>query len=254
MSARGQPAVAALLERTFDDALGGSAVDAVKGRDGAVRPAQPLGALGEASERPRRRLGVEEGGDTRLLAAKHRWYALGAQHDREDRLLGRSLACRTVDRLRHLVGGRGHRAGRRGRWPRRPADPPGAGATPTRTSPRWRRRACRPGCRHWPQRDSSSASAVRVSSREVGQVQPSRFARVGAEDSETTGVRQHRDAASVQLRLVGEQRRDVDQLLERGGANDAGLVEERIDCDLGAGQRCGVRARCPLSGCSSFRS
>ena len=33
------------------------------------------------------------------------------------------------------------------------------------------------------------------------------------------------------------------------GTDDAGLVEERIDRDLGAGQRCGVRARRLLPGC-----
>ena len=42
-----------------------------------------------------------------------------------------------------------------------------------------------------------------------------------------------------------EQRRDVEQLLERRGADDAGLVEERVDRGLGAGQRGRVRARGP---------
>ena len=49
-------------------------------------------------------------------------------------------------------------------------------------------------------------------------------------------------------RLVREQRGDVDQLLERGGADDAGLVEERVDGGLGAGERRGVRARRLLPG------
>ena len=95
--------------------------------------------------------------------------------------------------------------------------------------------------------DRSSESAERVSSARPGRFKPGRLAGVGAEDPETTCVGQDRDAAALELGLVREQRRDVDQLFERGGTDDARLVEEGVDGDLGAGQRCGVRARRALA-------
>ena len=77
--------------------------------------------------------------------------------------------------------------------------------------------------------DRSSESAERVSSAELGQCEAGCFAGVGAEDPQSTGVGQHRDASALRLGLVREQRGDVDELLERGRADDAGLMEERVD-------------------------
>ena len=68
-----------------------------------------------------------------------------------------------------------------------------------------------------------------------------RFAGVGAHDPEPAGVRQHSHAAAAWRRLRGEQRRDVGEFLERAGADDAGLVEERINRYVGAGEGCCVR-------------
>ena len=81
--------------------------------------------------------------------------------------------------------------------------------------------------------------------RAPGSSRPGRLAGVGAEDAEPAGVREHGDAAPARERLRREQRRDVEQLLERVGADDAGLVEERVDGRVGAGERRCVRARRP---------
>ena len=52
-----------------------------------------------------------------------------------------------------------------------------------------------------------------------------------------------RDAAAARHRLRGEQRRDVDELVERLRPDHAGLAEERVDRGVRAGERSGVRAR-----------
>ena len=89
---------------------------------------------------------------------------------------------------------------------------------------------------------------------ERGQLEPRGFARVGAQDPEAAGVRQHRDPAASRHRLCREQRSHVDELLERARADDARLVEERVDRGLRAGERGGVRARRTSSGarCSAL--
>ena len=82
---------------------------------------------------------------------------------------------------------------------------------------------------------------------ELGQLEPSRLAGVGAQDPEPAGVRQHGDAAASRHRLRREQSGDVDELLERLRPDDARLVEERIDRCFRAGERCGceLAARAP---------
>ena len=62
---RAQPDIVVVRERPLDDALGGIAVDALEDGDGAVRLPEPLRPLGQAPERPRRRLRVVERGDMR---------------------------------------------------------------------------------------------------------------------------------------------------------------------------------------------
>ena len=47
MSAGVEPGVVSFGQHALDDALGRVAVDALEHGNGAVRPAQPLGALGE---------------------------------------------------------------------------------------------------------------------------------------------------------------------------------------------------------------
>ena len=84
--------------------------------------------------------------------------------------------------------------------------------------------------------------------RELRKLQALGLARVGAEDPEPARVRQHRDPASRRLGLAREERSDVDQLLERGGADHAGLLEERVDRRLRAGEGGRVRACGALAG------
>ena len=97
-------------------------------------------------------------------------------------------------------------------------------------------------------REELRASAARVSSAELGQLEAGSLARVGAEDAEAARVRQHGDARPFGSGWRREERGDVDQLLERGRADHARLVEERVDRGLGAGERGRVRARGALPG------
>ena len=85
--------------------------------------------------------------------------------------------------------------------------------------------------------------------RELRELEPGGVARVGAEDPETTGVRQHGDAPSGRRRLGREERRDVDELLEGRRADDAGLAEQRRDGSVGARERRRVRA-CSTRSCA----
>ena len=103
--------------------------------------------------------------------------------------------------------------------------------------------------------DAGSSSRERVArlGAELGQLEPGRVARVGAEDAEPAGVRDDADAASVRERLAREQRRGVDELLERARAQHAGLAEERLDGGVRAGERSGVRARRARAGAGRAR-
>ena len=83
---------------------------------------------------------------------------------------------------------------------------------------------------------------------ELGQLEARDLARVGAEDAEPAGVREHGDAASARNGLGREQRGDVEQPAERVGANHARLAEDRVDGGVGARERRGVRAGGLLAG------
>ena len=73
------------------------------------------------------------------------------------------------------------------------------------------------------------------------------FAGVGSQNSGTTGIGQDRDALASRDGLMREERGDVEHLFERLGADDAGLLEERIHDLVAAGERPGVRRRRPRS-------
>ena len=75
-------------------------------------------------------------------------------------------------------------------------------------------------------------------SRERRQLEAGGLAGVGAEDPEAAGVRQHRDAPSRAAAAASRAAPPRRQLLERLGADHAGLVEERLD-----GRRPSRRAR-----------
>ena len=80
--------------------------------------------------------------------------------------------------------------------------------------------------------------------RELGHVQPTCLARIGALDPETAGVGHDRDVAPARHRLVREHRRDVEHLLERVGARHADLAQQRVDGRVRRRQQgTGVRRR-----------
>ena len=72
-----------------------------------------------------------------------------------------------------------------------------------------------------------------------------RFAGVGRHDPRSAGVRENRDPVSRGDRLIGEQERGVEQILDRVGPDDAALMEEGVDRDVRPCQRAGMRRRGP---------
>ena len=89
-------------------------------------------------------------------------------------------------------------------------------------------------------RNASSAATVSVA--RLGHGQAVRLARVGAQDAQPAGVRDDRDAPTRGHGLVREQRRDVEHLLQRVGADHAVLKEEGVDGRV-AGRQQGPRVR-----------
>ena len=132
MSAGVEPDVVAAGERALDDPLGGVAVDAVERGDGAVRLAQPLGALRPGG---RARAPPTPGSGRRRrcasVAAERARDAVGAQHDGEHRLLARRRrggARRSPPRPRRRSRSRSGRRARRRRRPARSASRSGSAA------------------------------------------------------------------------------------------------------------------------------
>ena len=80
------------------------------------------------------------------------------------------------------------------------------------------------------------------------QLEPGGLAGVRGEDAEPAGIRDERHAAPVRHGLRGEQRRDVDQLVERPRPDDARLAEECVDGDVRAGECRRVRTGCAAAG------
>ena len=60
--------------------------------------------------------------------------------------------------------------------------------------------------------------------------QPRRLTGTRAEKAGAAAVREDRDAASCRQRLTIERGREVEHLVQRVGADDARLAEERVDC------------------------
>ena len=94
---------------------------------------------------------------------------------------------------------------------------------------------------------STRARAATVSSPSAGSSRPAASHASAQRMPETAGVRHDPHRAPVEPAAGREQRGDVDQLLERLRADDAGLAEQRIGGRIGAGERGRVRARCALA-------
>ena len=169
-------------------------------RDRPGRPPQPLAALHGAPERLRGRLGIREGRHrARSAASVARPSAL--TNDGEHRLVrgrsrrGPAIAAPTSSASARPAGRRGRsrrrRAGRRAR----------AAAPPRKLSAVAPSRACRPGSPSSPRRAARRERGARLL-RERRQLEPGGLARVGAQDPEPAGVRDHGDAAPARHRLV----------------------------------------------------
>ena len=84
---------------------------------------------------------------------------------------------------------------------------------------------------------------ARVASENSATVEPRRFAGVDRENAGSAGVGDDGHAPPGGQRLRVEARRDVEHLVDRVGADHAGLLEERVDRDVAGGQRRRVAAR-----------
>ena len=78
---------------------------------------------------------------------------------------------------------------------------------------------------------------------QLGHLETGARARVGREDPGTARVADDRDAPTGGNRLVREQHRGGQELVERVDADHARLAEERVDRDIGRCQRRRVRRR-----------
>ena len=121
-----------------------------------------------------------------------------------------------------------------------------AGARP-RT---WRRSRSREGRRGCPRRPPPAATppaprACRRPARAARAPPPRRRRRRGS--PRPPALVTHRHLPPRRQRLRGQQRGDVEQLAERVGPDDAGLLEQRVDRLLGARQR--ARCASPPPGC-----
>ena len=84
---------------------------------------------------------------------------------------------------------------------------------------------------------SSPRSAAQVAAPSSGSCQTVGLGGIGKEDAEAAGVGDHADAPAGRYRLRGQQPGDIEELGQRVGADDAGLLEQRVDGDVAAGQR-----------------
>ena len=198
-----------------------------------------------------------EGGDVRRLAAQR---APGCRSRSARR---RAPACRLaasrgrgVDRLRDLVGGRGHGRARRGRST--------ASTCGSAEHERQRRRVGRGGraAEHVDRvrdarlrRQELRASAARGLVAELAAArarQPRTRRRRGCRARRRSSA-PRRGGPSARAGCESSAATSTSSSSE-AGADDAGLVEERVDRRLRAGERGRVRARRPLAGRASCRS
>jgi hypothetical protein len=89
----------------------------------------------------------------------------------------------------------------------------------------------------------NAPSRARVSGENGGTVQPRGLAGVDGENTGPAGIGDDGDTASGRQGLRLEAGGDVEHLVDRVGADDAGLVEERVDGDVVCGEGRGVTAR-----------
>ncbi len=115
-------------------------------------------------------------------------------------------------------------------------------------------RACRPGSRGSPRPAGAPRVAYGSLQRAAGSVRPAASQASAHMIPSPPALVSTATPRPASAGCVDEQRRDVDELLERAGADDSGLVEERVDGRLGAGQGRCVRAGRASAGSPSSRS
>ena len=211
-----------------------------------MRPVEPVGTLGDAPERPGGRFGVRERGDTALARAE-RFRHARAGHEHCEQRLSDGLGSRdVVDRSSDVIGERRH-----GRHEERDHR---IDVRVVQQQPESVR--IRLGGRSSEHVDRVRETRLGRQERrqcyacllgQLGQLQACGVAGIGAQNSESTGIREHGHPASLGLGLTRQQRRDVDQLFERGRTDDSRLVEQRLDGRVGTCQsgRVGRRGTLP---------
>ncbi len=173
---------------------------------------------------------------------------LGREEHADDGLVVPCRRDRRIDRIDDVGGGGHDRAyeehadGVEGRS--RPAAP----GAPRRRSPRSPSRARRSGSRGSPRPGRMERRLLAGGRRGRRQLEALGSAGVGAEDREPPGIGEHGDTTAARERLRREQRGRVEELRERARALDTGLTEERVDRDLRARERGGVRCRSARTG------
>ena len=197
----------------------------------------------ERGERARRRLREDVRRDARLvqLGAALRQSLPSHQHG-EHRLVG--LVCaprRRSPRPRPPARRRtaARRSARRHRSPGRRAAP----SSPPRSRPASPTRSCRADCGSTPPAETADGARSTVAGLSSTSSSPHALHRVGGEDAGPAGVGEHGRAARARKRAHLERHRHVEQLLDRRGAQHAGLREQRVDRRVARRQRAGVRRR-----------
>jgi hypothetical protein len=229
---RRQPA-AAVREPCRDDRGGAVAVDVVESRQLVGRAREPAAVRERAPQRPHRLLGRRE--PWRPTCAERR--RVGAHEDRQHGLR-RAVPGRGVDD-RHDLGG-GHRERAREQHDRR-VD---AGIRQHQLE---RALVVRGAGERGQVERVGDDRAVRGGGGECGlrglpqlrHAEARGGAGVGALDAEPAGVGEHRDALAARCRLPRQQPGEVEHLAQRVGADDARVLEQRVDVGVGRRQQRG---------------
>jgi hypothetical protein len=233
----GEPSLIATGERACDHRHGLVGPEVGEVRHRARRPLAPPAVVGRVRHRDGGLLGEGEGRDPRaaldeLLGEPLRRHPRGRDRDRavdrSDRLRNTAADLGGVCRLRRDVD-HDHRVDVRIGGDRRDRAAVVLGA---------RARDHVDGVRHARLLGKERAQLLAGRLRQRVHVQAVRLARVGAQDPEPTGVRDDRDAVALRRRLVREQRRDIEHLLERVGPDHARLPEQGVDRDVRCGEEC----------------
>ncbi len=236
-------------ERGRDDRMGAGAVDALELRHRTGWPASPVGEVGDPAERVRGRLRERERRDRALpvAPAERVGDARPPEEARHHRLVVRRLrgpADGAGDVGRHASPGAARRSSSTASTDSSASVIRSASSNCSADAPATRST----GFRTDAPAEAIARSASCVASVELRHLEARARARVGGEDARAARVGHDRDAATGRERLVREDHRGREQLVEGVDPDHAGLTEQRVDRDVGRGERGGVRRRGPAPG------